>query len=150
MGLSDPAGTSELDHRAGKRPKLGEVAEMDAAIERHKPVIQRLKHLIEAVQPQGVVRQRKQEDGDTIDINAAVDAMISIRMGRQPDPRINIRTHLQVRDLTVMLLIDLSESTNDQVRDAEEGVTVLDMAREAAALLAGAQQGRRSVCDSWF
>ena len=121
-----------------KRPKLGEVAEIDAAIERHKPIIQRLKHLIEAVQPQGVVRQRKQEDGDTIDINAAVDAMISIRMGSQPDPRINIRTHLQIRDLSVVLLIDLSESTNDQVRDAEEGVTVLDMAREAAALLAEA------------
>lgn len=132
--LERPNWTTVLE----KRPKLGEVAEIDEAIERHKPIIQRLKHLIEAVQPQGVVRQRKQEDGDTIDINAAVDAMISIRMGSQPDPRINIRTHLQIRDLSVVLLIDLSESTNDQVRDAEEGVTVLDMAREAAALLAEA------------
>ncbi|EIJ34440.1 nitric oxide reductase activation protein NorD [Thiothrix nivea] len=132
--LERPNWTTVLE----KRPKLGEVAEIDAAIERNKPIISRLKHLIEAVQPQGVVRQRKQEDGDTIDINAAVDAMVSIRMGSQPDPRINIRTHLQIRDLSVVLLIDLSESTNDQVRDAEEGVTVLDMAREAAALLAEA------------
>ncbi|HBR96594.1 MAG TPA: VWA domain-containing protein [Gammaproteobacteria bacterium] len=121
-----------------KRPRLGEVDVIDAAIDRNKPIVQRLKHLIEAVQPQGVVRQRKMEEGDTIDINAAIDAMVDIRIGAQPDHRINIRTHLQVRDLSVVLLIDLSESTNDLVRGAEDEVTVLDLAREAAALLAEA------------
>ncbi|MDJ0807510.1 MAG: VWA domain-containing protein [Gammaproteobacteria bacterium] len=122
-----------------KHPKMGDPETIDESVEKHKHIIQRIKHLIEAVQPQGVVRQRKMEDGDTIDINAAVDAMVMIRMGIQPDPRINIRTHLQIRDLSVVLLIDLSESTNDEVRDAEEeGVTVLDLARDAAALLAEA------------
>lgn len=121
-----------------KRPKLGDPVIIDEAIEKHKPIVQRLKRMIEAMQPQGVVRERKMEDGDTIDINAAVNAMVDIRMGRQPDPRINIRTHLQIRDLSVVLLIDLSESTNDLVRDSEEEVTVLDLAREATALLAEA------------
>ncbi len=121
-----------------KRPKLGDPEIIDEAVEKHKPIIQRLKRLIEAMQPQGVVRERKQEDGDTLDINAAVSAMVDIRMGRQPDPRINIRTHLQIRDLSVMLLIDLSESTNDLVRDSEDEVTVLDLARDATALLADA------------
>lgn len=121
-----------------KHPKLGDPESIEEAIEEHKPIVQRLKRMIEAVQPQGVIRERKMEDGDTIDINAAVDAMVDIRMGRQPDPRINIRTHLQIRDLSVMLLIDLSESTNDIVRDSEGEVTVLDLARDAAALLAEA------------
>ncbi len=122
-----------------KHPKMGDPVEIDDAIEKNKHIIQRIKHMIEAVQPQGVVRQRKMEDGDTIDINAAVNSMVDIRMGLQPDPRINIRTHLQIRDLSVVLLIDLSESTNDEVRDAdEEGVTILDLARDAAALLAEA------------
>lgn len=121
-----------------KRPKIGDPETIDQSIEEHKPIVQRLKRMIEAVQPQGVVRERKMEDGDTIDINAAVNAMVDIRMGRQPDPRINIRTHLQIRDLSVMLLIDLSESTNDIVRDSEDEVTVLDLARDATALLAEA------------
>lgn len=122
-----------------KRPKMGDPFEVDKAVEDNKHIIQKIKHMIEAVQPQGVVRERKMEDGDTIDINAAVSSMIDIRMGLQPDPRINIRTHLQIRDLSVVLLIDLSESTNDEVRDAgAEGVTVLDLARDAAALLAEA------------
>lgn len=122
-----------------KRPKMGDPNDVDQAVEENKHIIQRIKHMIEAVQPQGVVRERKMEDGDTIDINAAIEAMIDIRRGIQPDPRINIRTHLQVRDLSVVLLIDLSESTNDEVRDAEEeGTTVLDISRDAAALLAEA------------
>ncbi|MDI6745861.1 MAG: VWA domain-containing protein [Rhodocyclaceae bacterium] len=121
-----------------KRPKFGDPADIDAVIERHKPLVRRLKHLIEAVQPQGVVRQRKMEDGDQIDLNAAVSAMVDIRMGVQPDPRIGIRTRLQIRDLSVLLLVDLSESTNDRVQNAEGEVSVLDLAREATALLAEA------------
>ncbi|MDD5391012.1 MAG: VWA domain-containing protein [Gallionellaceae bacterium] len=121
-----------------KRPKMGDPADIDAVIEKHKPLVRRLKHLIEAVQPRGVIRQRKVEDGDDIDINAAISSMVDIRMGMQPDTRIGIRTRLQIRDLSVLLLIDLSESTNDKVRDAQEDVSVLDMAREASALLADA------------
>lgn len=125
-----------------KHPKMGELEAIEKTIEKHKPIISRLKHMIEAVQPQGLVRQRKMEDGDTIDINAAVASMVDMRMGLQPDPRINIRTHLQVRDLSVLLLIDLSESTNDPVKGAftegEDEVTVLDLAREASVLLAEA------------
>ncbi len=121
-----------------KRPVFGDAAVIEALLDAHKPLVRRLKFLIEAVQPQGVIRQRKLEDGDEIDINAAVQAMVDVRMGIQPDPRISIRTRLQLRDLSVLLLIDLSESTNDPVRDAENDVTVLDLAREAAALLADA------------
>ena len=122
-----------------KRPKMGDPEDIVRFLEAQKPLVQRLKKLIEAVQPQGVTRQRKVEDGDEIDINAAILAMTDIRMGHQPDPRIGIRTRLHVRDLSVTLLIDLSESTNDPLRSRVDGdVTVLQLAREAAALLAEA------------
>jgi nitric oxide reductase NorD protein len=121
-----------------KRPQRGDAAIIEAVVEKHKPLVRRLKYLIEAMQPQGVVRLRKQEDGDEIDLNAAIEAMVEIKMGHMPDPRIGIRTQLQIRDLAVLLLIDLSESTNDAVREAETETTVLDLAREAAALLADA------------
>ena len=139
-----------------KRPKSGEVDVIDEILERHKPLVRRLKQLIEAVQPQGLIRQRKVEDGDEIDINEAINAMIDIRRGIQPDPRIGIRTTLQVRDLSVILLVDLSESTNDPlpasksafVSSVEKKIdeesedkdqpTILDLSREAAALMADA------------
>ncbi len=153
-----------------KRPKMGNPDDIEEILERHKPLVRRLKQLIEAVQPQGVIRQRKVEDGDEIDINAAIGAMIDIRRGVQPDPRIGIRTTLQIRDLSVLLLIDLSESTNDPLPGSKAAVsaeslataslestlksgdasddnseesganepTILDLSREAAALMADA------------
>lgn len=121
-----------------RRPKMGDPIKIDEVIEKHKPLVRKLKYLIEAIQPQGVIRQRKVEDGDDIDINAAIRAAVDLRMGMQPDTRIGIRTRLQIRDLSVLLLIDLSESTNDPVRNGDGEVKVLDLAREAAALLADA------------
>jgi nitric oxide reductase activation protein len=79
------------------------------------------------------------EDGDEIDINAAVDAMISIRMGKQPNPRITMRNVLKSRDLCVVLLMDLSESTNETVEGSDK--SVLQLTREAATLVATAING---------
>ncbi len=120
-----------------KRPRMGDPARIDAVLETHKPLVRRLKFLIEALQPQGIVRIRKQEDGDEIDLNAAVAATIDMRMKVAPDWRVGIRVQRKVRDLSVMLLLDLSESTNDAVRGAGQS-SVLDLSREAAALLADA------------
>ncbi|WP_297463074.1 VWA domain-containing protein [Ferrovum sp.] len=132
MQLERPAWCTVLE----KRPKQGEVKVVDEIVVKHKPIIGRLRHLIEAMQPQGVQRLRKQEDGDEIDLNAAVHAMVEMRMGEQPDPRIMIRNVRKVRDLSVLLLIDLSESTNDPLPDSDN--TVLQLAREATVLLADA------------
>jgi len=147
--ISSPFSYAEFDYQTQlerpswvtlfeKRPKAGDPAVIDAVIEKYKPLVRRLKFLIESMQPQGVTRLRKVEDGDEIDINAAIEAMVDVRMGRQPDPRIGIRTRLQIRDLSVLLLIDLSESTNDRVRGADGDATVLQLARDAASLLADA------------
>ena len=119
-----------------KRVKSGKLETIEEIVVKHKPIIGRLKYLIEAMQPQGVQRLRKQEDGDEVDLNAAVRAMIEMRMGEQPDPRIMMRNVRKVRDLSVLLLIDLSESTNDPVLGSDS--TVLQLAREATVLLADA------------
>jgi nitric oxide reductase activation protein len=96
----------------------------------------RLRHLIEAMAPQGVQRIRRLETGDDIDLEAAVRAMVDLRQGRQPDPRIMMRQQLKQRDLAVMVLLDLSESSNDTVRGQSQ--TVLELTRTATVLLAGA------------
>ena len=132
MQLERPGWCTVLE----KRAKSGALEIIDEIVAKHKPVIGRLKYLIEALQPQGVQRLRKQEDGDEIDLNAAVRAMMEIRMGEQPDLRIMMRNVRKVRDLSVLLLIDLSESTNDPVQGSES--TVLQLAREATVLLADA------------
>ncbi len=119
-----------------RRPKLGELAVIEKIVDDNKPVIARLKFLIESMIPQGMQRIRRLEDGDELDINAAVRAMIDIRMGQQPDPRIMMRYKRNQRDLAVMVLLDMSESSNDKVRGQE--YSVMDLTRAATVLLSSA------------
>jgi len=119
-----------------KRQKKGDPEDIDRILVENKPVASRLRHIIDAMQPEGVQRIRRQEDGEEIDLNAAIRAMIDIRMGQMPDPRINIRIERKVRDLALVVLLDLSESTNEKLGDSEK--PVIQLAREATSLLSWA------------
>lgn len=119
-----------------RRPPPGDLALIDQVVADHKPVIGRLRQLIEAMAPQGVQRVRRLEEGDDIDLEAAVRSYVDLRLGRQPDPRIMMRQQRHVRDVAVMVLLDLSESANDTVRGQSQ--TVLELSRSASVLLAEA------------
>ena len=145
--VSDPYHYSEWDYQIQlerpswatvleRRAKMGDVQVIDDITAQHKRIISRMKYLLDAMQPQGVTRIRKLEDGDEIDINAAVASFIDMRLGMQPDPRIMMRSVRKVRDISVLVLLDLSESTNDKV--AGQDYTVLELTRQATVLLADA------------
>lgn len=119
-----------------KRAKAGDIGLVDTIATQYKREISRMKFLLDAMQPQGVQRIRKLEDGDEIDINAAISSTIDIRMGQQPDPRIMMRSVRKIRDISVLVLLDLSESTNETVSGQE--FSVLDLTRQATVLLADA------------
>ncbi|KIO50212.1 nitric oxide reductase activation protein NorD [Nitrosospira sp. NpAV] len=119
-----------------KRAKSGDTRLIDDIAARYKREISRMKFLLDAMQPQGVRRIRKLEDGDEIDINAAIGSVLDIRMGLHPDPRIMMRSVRKVRDISVLVLLDLSESTNEKV--AGQDYTVLELTRQATVLLSDA------------
>ncbi len=130
--LERPAWATVLE----KRAKAGDLQLIDDIVAQHKRTIGRLKFLLDALQPQGVTRIRKLEDGDEVDVNAAIRAMVDMRMAQQPDPRIMMRSVRKVRDISVMVLLDLSESTNEKV--SGQDYSVLDLTRQATVLLADA------------
>ncbi len=139
--LARPEWTTVIE----RRQRRDDPGVMDKILEKHKPIASRIKHLIDALQPQGIIRQRGYEDGDELDIDAAVRAMIDIRRGIMPDPRVNIRITRHLRDLSMVLLMDLSASTNDRIgelKEDEEGYQeqprILDLTREATGLLSWA------------
>jgi hypothetical protein len=148
--ISDPFHYQEWDYQVQlhrpdwvtvyeRRQPRGDVAEIDKILTEYKPVAHRIKQIIDLLTPEGVQRVRNMEDGDEIDINAAIDAMVAIRMGAQPNPRITMRNVLKTRDLAVVVLMDLSESTNETVVGSDK--TILQLTREAATLVATAING---------
>ncbi|MDZ7909768.1 MAG: VWA domain-containing protein [Gemmobacter sp.] len=126
-----PAWATVLD----RRPRLGDPALADRILQDNRRTTDRLRHLLDAMRPQGTQRIRRLEDGDDLDLNAAIAAAIDLRMGRQPDPRVMMRHLRRQRDTAVLVLLDLSESTNDP---APNGQTVLELTRAATLLLAEA------------
>lgn len=118
-----------------RRPRLGDPALADRILQDNRRTTDRLRHLLDAMRPQGTQRIRRLEDGDDLDLNAAIAAAIDLRMGRQPDPRVMMRHLRRQRDTAVLVLLDLSESTNDP---APNGQTVLELTRAATVLLAEA------------
>ncbi|GAB4266184.1 MAG: hypothetical protein Kow0013_15050 [Pararhodobacter sp.] len=129
--LMRPAWATVLEKRAA----LGDPALAEKILDDHRKVMERLRHRLEAMRPQGTVRLRKLEDGDELDLNAAVAAAIDTRLRQQPDMRVMMRHERRLRDTAVMVLLDLSESTNDPVTG---GQTVLDLTKSACVLLAEA------------
>ena len=122
-----------------RRQPKGDPEDINEILTAYKPVAHRIKQIIDLLTPAGVQRIRNMEDGDEIDINAAIDAMISIRMGEQPNTRITMRNVLKNRDLSVVVLMDLSESTNETMAGSDK--TVLQLTREAATLVSTAING---------
>ena len=122
-----------------RRQPKGDVDDIIAILDEFKPVTHRIKQIIDLLAPQGVQRIRNMEDGEEIDINAAIDAMVAIRMGEQPSSRITMRNVLKTRDLAVIILMDLSESTKETISGSDK--TVLQLTREAATLVSTAING---------
>lgn len=122
-----------------RRQSKGDVEDINTILDNYKPIAHRIKQIIDLLTPEGVQRVRNMEDGDEIDLNAAIDAMIAIRMGEQPNTRITMRNVLKSRDLSVIVLMDLSESTNEKMDGSDK--TVLELTREAATLVSTAIDG---------
>jgi nitric oxide reductase NorD protein len=122
-----------------RRQPKGDVDDINQILDDYRPITHRIKQIIDLLTPEGVQRVRNMEDGDEIDINAAIDAMIAIRMGQQPNPRITMRNIIKNRDLSVVVLMDLSESTNDPIKGSDK--TILQLTREAATLVSTAING---------
>ena len=114
----------------------GNAADIDRLLQKHAALAKRLKRLLDLLKPQDKVRIRYQEDGTDLDLDVALRSLIDFRSGATPDPRINMSHRTDGRDITVMLLLDLSESLDDKVADGTQ--SILELSQEAVSLLAWA------------
>jgi nitric oxide reductase NorD protein len=104
----------------------------------------------------GLHRRHRQPQGDDIDIDAAVEARVEVRAGSVPDEAVYLDSLRRRRDLSVLLLLDVSGSAaepgtvgrtvHQQQRAAVANLTVaLHDLGDRVALYAYYSQGRRAV-----
>ena len=104
----------------------------------------------------GMHRRHRQSQGDDIDIDAAVEARVEVKAGSVPDEAVYLDSLRRRRDLSVLLLLDVSGSTaepgtvgrtvHQQQRAAIANLTVaLHDLGDRVALYAYYSQGRAAV-----
>mgnify|MGYP003663600407 FL=1 len=115
-------------------PDFGDPYVINRILEKYSDLVNRIKNLIQAAKVSLPDRLHHQEIGESLDIDACVNATISRRMGQIPDSKIYSTTVRKHRDLSILVLLDISHSTNDIVKPAN--ASVLDLEIQATTLLA--------------
>ena len=115
-------------------PDFGDAYKIDRTLERHNNLVNRITRLIQSAKVSLPERLHHQNIGESLDLDACINAVISRRMGEVPDPRIYSTTERKHRDLSVLVLLDISNSTNDKVQTAK--TSVLELELQATSLLA--------------
>ncbi len=113
--------------------------------------------LIKARQLSRSTKLTRQWEGEELDLNAAVAARVDMRSGLPPDPRVFRRPGRRTIESAILVLLDISESTNDclpgrfdSVLDAIKGASLklgaaMEDARQKFAIHAFCSNGRQAV-----
>ncbi|CAA7621459.1 nitric oxide reductase activation protein NorD [Magnetospirillum sp. UT-4] len=146
-GLFLPVHYPEWDHKAKDyRPDWttvyqavqapGDGTAIDRLLERHAATAKAIRRVIDRLKPQQRRRVRRRPEGDELDFDQVIAALVDLKAGSVPDLKVYQSQIKDGRDIAVLLLLDLSQSINDKMPGSER--TLLDVAQEAVSLLAWA------------
>jgi len=100
---------------------------------RHAGLVRHIRRAFGLLKPRDMTILRQWSEGDQFDYRALLDFALDRRAGIMPSDRLYIKRVKQIRDVAVLLLLDMSRSTGNWVQGRMDA-TVLDVAREAVVL----------------
>jgi len=104
----------------------------DDILHRRKDLVKGVRQVFELLKPEGLKILRQWTEGDAFDYRALLDYVMDRRAGRMPSDRLYIKRLKEERDIAVLILVDMSRSTANQV--AGTSATVLDVEKESLVL----------------
>ncbi|MCP1200586.1 VWA domain-containing protein [Notoacmeibacter sp. MSK16QG-6] len=110
-----------------------------ALLQRHEAALVKIRNLVKSAKISRPQWRSRQMQGERLDLDACIRTAIDIERGGSPDPRHYQTRVLKNRDLSVFVLLDISESTRDRIGRTNR--TIISVARTATALLAEAMAG---------
>jgi nitric oxide reductase NorD protein len=112
-------------------------------IEDNYGLVSLLRRYFSLLRPDRIQRFFREERGDDIDFDAAIEAVVERHAGITPSDRVYIRREKNLRDVSVAFLLDMSYSTGDEL---PSGKRIIDIEREGMVLMAEALE---SIGDQW-
>ena len=114
----------------------------DTALARYAEVIPNIKREFQQLRPKLYRLVKGLEDGEVIDLDAAVAARVDLHTGVAPSTRLYAARQPRERDVAALFLLDLSASTDTRIQKETEagdsetsGVRVIDVLKEAVVVL---------------
>jgi len=102
-----------------KQIMSGDTRFFQETLQSHSGLMEQIRRQFEAIRPEMYRRVKHLSEGEDVDFDAALDAMIDIRGRRTPDDRIYWRRNKAERDVAVVFLLDMSASTAEAVEEAK-------------------------------
>jgi len=94
-------------------------------IQKYAGLIKCIRREFQMLRPEGLLRLKRQFDGDDIDLDAAVQYFIDKRLRLSPSERNYVRTEKRLRDMAVAFLVDVSGSTGGATIACEKEALIL-------------------------
>jgi hypothetical protein len=104
-------------------------------IEEHKPLLLQIKKQLQMLKPELQRKVKGLLDGEEIDLEGAIEAIIDRHSGISPTEKIYVQRQRKERDVSALFLLDMSASTDDVIPDP-------------AALLEAAQNPQNKLSNS--
>lgn len=117
---------------AALSPSPGDASHYSGVLIKRSGLLSGIRKSFEMLKPQGLVLLRRVPDGDDLSLTSVVEHVVEKRAGRTPSERIYTRRVRKLREVSVLLLADVSRSTANVVPGGFQ--TVLDVEKEALVL----------------
>ncbi len=91
---------------------------------KHAGLVRHLRRKFEALRDENRLEKR-QTQGDEIDLDALIEALADARDGSEMSDRLFMRTHRAERNIAVAFLVDMSGSTQGWINEAEREALIL-------------------------
>ena len=133
-----------------KHPDARDPNFLKVTMDEYGHLAKQIRAKFESIAPETQRRRTRLADGDDIDLDSAVEALLDMKSGAMVDPRIYTRNGLRDRSSAVAFLFDISASTaeivdrandkpNSQPGSGKGGAKrILDFEKQSITLLSGA------------
>ena len=96
----------------------GDSTYFNTTLDSYAGLAAQIRRQFELMVPQGLLKVKKQQDGDELELDALIEAVVDRRSGTTPSDKIYISRNKVQRDVAVVFLLDMSASTAEAIDES--------------------------------
>ncbi len=96
----------------------GDASYFSTTLDGYAALASQIRRQFELMVPQGLQKVKRQQDGDELELDAVIEAMVDKRSGTSPSEKVYVRRNKVQRDVAVVFLMDMSASTAEAIDES--------------------------------